>query len=119
MFFSLGVASLAIISMRASWMQRLPEEKIYDEDDVAENMLVDEHEEYLAYISRYRHEWQEYDGVTGAIGTSLPAQGSTMDSDSYMAGDSHSRSSPKLAVVLYLSTVKLPNPSLKTRLIHT
>jgi hypothetical protein len=30
---------------------------------VADNMIMDEHEEYLAYISKYKHEWQEYKGI--------------------------------------------------------
>lgn len=44
----------------------------HDETDVAENMVLDEHEEYLAYISRYKHEWQEYEGFEeeGAVKSS-------------------------------------------------
>lgn len=66
LFFALGTTTLTMITLRAAWRQQIYEEKIYEESEVAENMIVDEHEEYLAYISRYRHEWQEYTGVDGA-----------------------------------------------------
>ncbi len=62
-FLVIWVCTMAMISMRASWLRNCEEEKIYhDDDEVAENMVVDEHEEYLAYISKYKHEWQEYEG---------------------------------------------------------
>jgi hypothetical protein len=54
---------MVIMSLRASWLQNVQEEKVYhDESEMAENMILDEHEEYLAYISKYKHEWQEYRG---------------------------------------------------------
>jgi hypothetical protein len=63
-FLIMWVCVMAMISLRASWLRNTEEDKIYhDETDVAENMVVDEHEEYLAYISRYKHEWQEYEGI--------------------------------------------------------
>ena len=63
MFLVLAISTMIMISLRASWLQSIEEEKVYDdEDDIAENMVVNEHEEYLAYISRYKHEWQEYKG---------------------------------------------------------
>mmetsp|Transcript_58465 Transcript_58465/g.143000 ORF Transcript_58465/g.143000 Transcript_58465/m.143000 type:complete len:861 (+) Transcript_58465:464-3046(+) len=62
-FLVLSVCVMVMISLRSSWLCHIQEEKVYhDEDDVAENMFLDEHEEYLAYISRYKHEWQEYGG---------------------------------------------------------
>lgn len=62
-FCLLGVSMLTLITLRASWRVNIDEDKIYhDESEVAENMVVDEHEEYLRYISKYRHEWQEYNG---------------------------------------------------------
>jgi hypothetical protein len=62
-FCVIGVALLALISLRASWRRNIDEDRIYhDESEVAVNMVVDEHEEYLRYISRYKHEWQEYHG---------------------------------------------------------
>lgn len=62
-FTLIGVSTLVMISLRASWRLKITEEKIYhDESEVAENMVVDEHEEYLRYISKYKHEWQEYNG---------------------------------------------------------
>ena len=57
-FFILGVSSMIMVTLRASWKQRVEDEKIYDESEVAENMFVDEHEEYLAYISKYKQEWE-------------------------------------------------------------
>ena len=62
-FVILGVSMMILISLRASWLKNVEEEKVYhDENEIAENMILDEHEEYLAYISRYKHEWQEYHG---------------------------------------------------------
>jgi hypothetical protein len=64
MFLITAICSMVMITLRASWLRHIQEEKVYhDEDEVAENMILDEHEEYLAYISRYKHEWQEYDGI--------------------------------------------------------
>jgi hypothetical protein len=63
LFLIISIASTVIISLRASWYHEIEEEKVYqDENDIAENMILDEHEEYLAYISRFKHEWQEYRG---------------------------------------------------------
>eukprot|EP00532_Pseudo-nitzschia_australis_P016686 CAMPEP_0168247614 /NCGR_PEP_ID=MMETSP0141_2-20121125/1004_1 /TAXON_ID=44445 /ORGANISM="Pseudo-nitzschia australis, Strain 10249 10 AB" /LENGTH=486 /DNA_ID=CAMNT_0008183437 /DNA_START=82 /DNA_END=1542 /DNA_ORIENTATION=- len=63
MFLIMWICLMIMISLRASWLGNIDEEKVYhDETEVAENMVVDEHEEYLAYISRYKHEWQEYEG---------------------------------------------------------
>lgn len=62
-FIILGMSLMIIISLRASWLQTISEDKVYhDEMDVAENMILDEHEEYLEYISKYKHEWEEYRG---------------------------------------------------------
>ena len=64
LFLVLTISTMTLISLRASWLQNVQEEKVYhDEDEVAENMILDEHEEYLAYLSRYKHEWQEYNGI--------------------------------------------------------
>ena len=64
LFFVLSVSLMTIISLRAAWLRSIEELKVYhDEDEVVENMIVDEHEEYLAYISKYKHEWQEYGGI--------------------------------------------------------
>jgi hypothetical protein len=63
MFLVLGLCLMTMMSLRASWYQNIKAEKVYhDESEVAENMILDEHEEYLAYISKYKHEWQEYEG---------------------------------------------------------
>ena len=62
-FLLLGISTMTMISLRASWLRNIEEEKVYhDESEIAENMILDEHEEYLNYISRYKHEWQEYRG---------------------------------------------------------
>jgi len=62
-FLLMWVCLMVMISLPASWLSNIQEEKVYhDETEVAENMVLDEHEEYLAYISRYKHEWQEYEG---------------------------------------------------------
>jgi hypothetical protein len=63
LFLIVSICVMVMISLRASWLRHIDEEKVYhDEDEIAENMILDEHEEYLAYISRYKHEWQEYEG---------------------------------------------------------
>eukprot|EP00339_Tiarina_fusa_P000642 CAMPEP_0116998862 /NCGR_PEP_ID=MMETSP0472-20121206/1785_1 /TAXON_ID=693140 ORGANISM="Tiarina fusus, Strain LIS" /NCGR_SAMPLE_ID=MMETSP0472 /ASSEMBLY_ACC=CAM_ASM_000603 /LENGTH=923 /DNA_ID=CAMNT_0004698141 /DNA_START=148 /DNA_END=2919 /DNA_ORIENTATION=+ len=63
LFLILGISTMVLVSLRASWLKNVEEEKVYhDENEIAENMILDEHEEYLAYISRYKHEWQEYHG---------------------------------------------------------
>jgi len=63
MFLIIFICLMTMVSLRASWLGNIEGEKVYhDETEVAENMVVDEHEEYLAYISRYKHEWQEYEG---------------------------------------------------------
>lgn len=61
-FFIIAITTMVMITMRATWYHELEEEKVYDESEVAENMVLNEHEEYLAYISKYKHEWQEYRG---------------------------------------------------------
>lgn len=62
-FLVLSLSLMTMISLRAAWYQNIKAEKVYhDESEVAENMILDEHEEYLAYISKYKHEWQEYRG---------------------------------------------------------
>ena len=66
LFVILGICLMVMISLRAAWLQVISKEKVYhDEMDIAENMILDEHEEYLAYISRYKHEWEEYRGFDG------------------------------------------------------
>jgi hypothetical protein len=63
LFLVLGISTMTMISLRTAWLRNIQEEKVYhDEDEVAENMILDEHEEYLHYISKYKHEWQEYNG---------------------------------------------------------
>ncbi len=63
-FLVIWICVMAMISMRASLLKNTGEEgkNYHDDDEVVENMIVDEHEEYLAYISKYKHEWQEYEG---------------------------------------------------------
>jgi F0F1-type ATP synthase assembly protein I len=61
-FFIIAITTMVMITMRSTWYHELEEEKVYDESEVAENMVLNEHEEYLAYISKYKHEWQEYRG---------------------------------------------------------
>jgi hypothetical protein len=66
-FMLMGISTMGMITLRASWTQQAHEENIFKEEEEAENMIVDEHEEYLAYISKYKHEWQEYRGFDSAI----------------------------------------------------
>ena len=47
-FLILGIACMGMISLRASWLKNVEEEKVYhEENEIAENMILDEHEEYL------------------------------------------------------------------------
>jgi hypothetical protein len=62
-FLVAGVATIGMITLRASWQHSKSEDKIYNDNEIAENMVLDEHEEYLLYISKYKHEWEEYQGV--------------------------------------------------------
>lgn len=64
-FLVIGVCTMCMVTLRAAWRHPVTETKVLDECEVAENMIVDEHEEYLAYISKYKHEWQEYNGFDG------------------------------------------------------
>jgi hypothetical protein len=80
LFFILGVMTMIMISLRAAWSYKVDEDRIYDEDEVAENMIVNDHEEYLEYISKYKHEWQEYDGLhDGLQATTAHDLGSNID----------------------------------------
>lgn len=76
LFLLLGVSTMVIITLRASWRHHPIEEKIYDENEVAENMILDEHEEYLVYISKFRHEWEEYQGLDAGLGEEQDQQDS-------------------------------------------
>mmetsp|Transcript_21256 Transcript_21256/g.40350 ORF Transcript_21256/g.40350 Transcript_21256/m.40350 type:complete len:842 (-) Transcript_21256:73-2598(-) len=67
MFLLLGVSTMCMISLRASWRHKVGDEQIYNEDEVAENMFLDEHEEYLHYISKFKHEWEEYGGINSVV----------------------------------------------------
>ncbi|KAL7579340.1 hypothetical protein ACA910_014016 [Epithemia clementina (nom. ined.)] len=62
-FCLLGVSTMCMVTLRAAWQHEEEEEDIYGEDEEIENMFVDEHEEYLAYISKYKHEWEDYEGM--------------------------------------------------------
>ena len=68
-FLGMSLSLFVLITLRASWYHFIEDEVVYDEDEVADNMILDEHEEYLRYISKYKHEWQEYNGFST---TSLP-----------------------------------------------
>lgn len=50
-FLVAGVSTMSMISMRASWRHKDIEDKIFDESEVAENMVVDEHEEVSVSFS--------------------------------------------------------------------
>jgi hypothetical protein len=63
LFLVIGISSLCMIALRSALQHEIQEEKVLKENEIAMNMIVDEHEEYLAYISRYKHEWEEYNGI--------------------------------------------------------
>jgi hypothetical protein len=64
LFLLLGISTMCMITLRASWRHKVGEDQIYNEDEVDENMFLDEHEEYLHYISKFKHEWEEYGGIS-------------------------------------------------------
>jgi hypothetical protein len=81
LFFAIGLSTMSMITLRASWRHQIGEDKIYDESDVADNMILDEHEEYLAYISKYKHEWQEYKGIEARNRSPIGLNASTSGSE--------------------------------------
>jgi hypothetical protein len=106
-FLVAGVSTLSLVSMRASWRHKVVEDKIFDESEVAENMVVDEHEDYLTFISRYRQEWEEYQGVNNVNnGPTQTAQGSTE-----AVGDSFSTMSNNVNMTDSLATLGTNGPS--------
>lgn len=66
LFSVVGIGSMVMVSLRASLYNHVDDEEVYHENDEADNMILNEHEEYLAYISRYKHEWEEYRGLNPA-----------------------------------------------------
>jgi hypothetical protein len=81
LFFAIGLSTMSMITLRASWRHKIGEDRIYDESDVADNMIMDEHEEYLAYISKYKHEWQEYKGIDPHKRSPIDITDSTSESE--------------------------------------
>jgi hypothetical protein len=63
LFSIVATGGMTMLSTRACLYKQVREEEVYDESEVAENMILNEHEEYLAYISKYKHEWEEYRGI--------------------------------------------------------
>jgi hypothetical protein len=61
----LSICLMVMVTLRTSWLHQIENEdesNVYHDDEVADNMILDEHEEYLAYISKYKHEWEDYEG---------------------------------------------------------
>jgi len=79
---------MAMVGLRASLYNHFGEEEVYDESDEADNMIVNEHEEYLAYISKYRHEWEEYRGLNPAEPFDQPEQSGGGSFESIVASES-------------------------------
>lgn len=75
LLLTLSICLMVLISLRAAWLSqddgRNDEDKVYDEHEAAENMVLDEHEEYLAYISKYKHEWEDYEGINAAMESNM------------------------------------------------
>ena len=64
LFSVVSVGAMVMVGLRASlYNQHVGEDEVYDDSEVADNMILNEHEEYLAYISKYKHEWEEYRGI--------------------------------------------------------
>jgi hypothetical protein len=76
LFLILSTFLMGLISLRASWLhqgdQVQEEEKVYSEDEAAQNMVLNEYEEYLSYIAKYKHEWEDYEGIRSSIRSASP-----------------------------------------------
>ena len=94
LFLTMGVTTMILITLRASWGQVIAEDKIYEEHEVAENMIVDEHEEYLLYISRYKHEWEDHDESNWRSQNPISPCFNSMDSQSEPSSSTQSESDP-------------------------
>eukprot|EP00547_Thalassionema_nitzschioides_P011092 CAMPEP_0194259380 /NCGR_PEP_ID=MMETSP0158-20130606/43430_1 /TAXON_ID=33649 /ORGANISM="Thalassionema nitzschioides, Strain L26-B" /LENGTH=612 /DNA_ID=CAMNT_0038999155 /DNA_START=572 /DNA_END=2407 /DNA_ORIENTATION=+ len=61
----LSICLMVMLSLRASWLQEIEQSDrsatVYDEGE--EVLIHDEYEEYLQYISKYKHEWEVYEGI--------------------------------------------------------
>lgn len=91
-FLAIGVTTMVLVTLRASWGQVIVEDSIYEEHEVAENMMVDEHEEYLLFISKYKHEWEEYDGLNSHSQTPISPPFGSMDFQSTLSPTAQSES---------------------------
>jgi hypothetical protein len=86
--FSLAaIGMMSMVSTRSCLYKSDHEEEMYDESEVPENMILNEHEEYLAYISKYKHEWEEYQGIR-AVSLENSLAGSDDNSIQSAEGDS-------------------------------
>jgi hypothetical protein len=109
LFFMLSTFLMGLITLRASWLHQgkevQEEEKVYSEDEAAQNMILDEYEEYLAYIARYKHEWEDYEGIHSSIRSTAPQDSdlqsdhediivpqNSLDESLYTDGDEHAES---------------------------
>jgi len=61
MFFSVSIFTAIMISLRAAWLQVKDDHEIKEEKEERRNM--NEHAEYLDFVSKYKDEWQDYDGI--------------------------------------------------------
>jgi len=61
MFFFITIFTAMMISLRASWLQVRDDHEIKEEKEEIRNM--NEHAEYLDFVSKYKDEWQDYDGI--------------------------------------------------------
>jgi len=64
----LSICLMVMLSFRSGWLHEIQysckNEKVYNSHDEEINcMYLDEHEEYLSYISKYKHEWEDYEGI--------------------------------------------------------
>lgn len=94
LFLIMGITTMVLISLRASWGQVIADDKIYEEHEVAENMIVNEHEEYLLYISRYKHEWEDYNTSNWRPQDPISPRLGSMDSHSMLSSSTQLESDP-------------------------
>jgi hypothetical protein len=110
LFLVISICSLCMIALRSAWRHEVQEASVLKDSEIAMNMIVDEHEEYLAYISKYKHEWEDYNGIDNeALVLSRLGSGGKEriieEKDSYSINDCMSQETPysqgKLASVMF------------------
>jgi len=90
----LSICLMVVLSLRAAWRHDTTQESdksdtVYDEGE--EVMFHDEYEEYLEYISKYKHEWEVYEGIesdSAKGGSKNGSEANNEEEEDYMSNSS-------------------------------